>query len=100
MPRGEQQPPGHHDEAGVQRFLDAWRAATLADRNAFLWLAAEEIQAAADGEFLNALTTPEGGTGGSHARPSTRSGISVLPGSAGGWPARAPGTGDDRGRGR
>ena len=46
-------------EAGVQRLIDVWRAASLAERNAFLWLAAEEIQAAADGELLNALITPQ-----------------------------------------
>jgi hypothetical protein len=50
-------PPGA--EAGVQRLLDAWGQANLVDRNAFLWLAAEEIQAAQEGEFQNALTTPQ-----------------------------------------
>jgi len=46
-------------EAGIQRLLDAWGQATLAERNAFLWLAAEEIQAAQEGEHQNALTTPQ-----------------------------------------
>ena len=46
-------------EAGIQRLLDAWGQATLAERNAFLWLAAEEIQAAQEGELQNALTTPQ-----------------------------------------
>jgi hypothetical protein len=48
-----------HAEAGIQRLLDAWGQATLAERNAFLWLAAEEIQAAQEGELQNALTTPQ-----------------------------------------
>jgi hypothetical protein len=48
-----------HAEAGIQRLLDAWSQATLAERNAFLWLAAEEIQAAQEGELQNALTTPQ-----------------------------------------
>lgn len=46
-------------EAGIQRLLDAWGQATLAEREAFLWLAAEEIQAAQEGEYQNALTTPQ-----------------------------------------
>lgn len=46
-------------EAGIQHLLNAWAQATLAERNAFLWLAAEEIQAAQEGEFQNALTTPQ-----------------------------------------
>ena len=54
--RPEQSPDA---EAGIQRLLDAWGRATLAERNAFLWLAAEEIQAAQEGEFQNALTTPQ-----------------------------------------
>jgi hypothetical protein len=45
--------------AGIQRLLDAWTQATLAERNTFLWLAAEEIQAAQEGEFQNALSTPQ-----------------------------------------
>jgi transcriptional regulator with XRE-family HTH domain len=50
---------GLAEDAGVQRLIDAWRRATVAERNAFLWLAAEEIQAAADGELLNELTHPQ-----------------------------------------
>jgi hypothetical protein len=48
-----------HPETGIQRLLDAWGQATLAERNTFLWLAAEEIQAAQEGEHQNALTTPQ-----------------------------------------
>jgi hypothetical protein len=65
-------PAGSPDaEVGVQRLLDAWSRATLAERNTFLWLAAEEIQAALEGEFQNTLTTPQAPGNSPSVRPRT-----------------------------
>ncbi len=67
---GRSTPAGSPDaEVGVQRLFDAWSRATLAERNTFLWLAAEEIQAALEGEFQNTLTTPQAPGNSPNVRP-------------------------------
>jgi len=47
------------EDAGLQHLLDAWGKANLGERNAFLWLAEEEIDAAQAGELLNTIAPPQ-----------------------------------------
>ncbi len=63
--------------AGLERLFQAWRKASLDDRQAFLLLAGEEIEAADRGEYLN-QEEPESSRGG--PRPyKVRPGVEQIP---------------------
>ena len=47
------------EEAGLEHLLDAWWKADLGERNAFLWLVEEEIEAAEAGELLYTTAPPQ-----------------------------------------